>query len=82
MAANWQPGLQTAAFWELADNTCYTAFHVRIGILNPSQPFNVHIRAREFESQGKDRTSLGGGSVTTWDYLAEFPGQYGLSLAE
>ena len=70
-----------AAFWELTDNTCYTAFHEQSCISNPLQAFNVHIRAREFESHGIDRTSLGGGSVTTWDYLAEFPGQYGLFLA-
>jgi hypothetical protein len=82
MPLNGRLGYEWRSFWELADNTCYTAFHARIGILNPSQPFNVHIRAREFESQGQDRTSVGGGSVTTWDYLAESPGQYGLSLAD
>jgi hypothetical protein len=36
--------------------------------LNPSQPFIVHIRAREFKSHEKIAHLLVKGSVTSWDY--------------
>jgi hypothetical protein len=50
--------LRLGVFWKVAHNNCYTPFHAPSRILNPSQPFIVHIRAREFKSHEKDRTSL------------------------
>jgi len=53
-------------FWMVSADSCYTPSR-SCRILNPSQPFIVHMWAREFESH-EDRTSLGKGSVTSWDF--------------